>query len=262
MNASLPDGYVESAVVGTLIVAQRDCHAVVCDAIRAAGTLHAWAAAQPGAEALQGRGVAWGVALPGGLRAVVRHSRHGGLLAPLTRDLFLTPARAPRELATALRLEQAGIPTPRVLAYAVYTAAGPLCRADVVTARVEGVDLATALREQQGREERHAIRVAVSRLMHALHAAGATHPDLNARNVLVARPFADRLAYVLDVDRVSFGQANPEPPRGTWKNVTRLQRSLLKLREAGVFDASPGEIAAMSHPSLPDGGAAVVFPPQ
>ena len=31
-------------------------------------------------------------------RVVVRHNRHGGLLAPLTRDLFRAPTRAPREL--------------------------------------------------------------------------------------------------------------------------------------------------------------------
>ena len=54
-----------------------------------------------------------------GTRAVVRHNRHGGLFAPVTRDLFLPPTRAPHELRTALRLTALGVPTPPVLMYGV-----------------------------------------------------------------------------------------------------------------------------------------------
>ena len=49
-----------------------------------------------------------------------RRNRHGGLFAPLTGDLFLSPTRAPYELAASLNLLSVGVPTPAILAYATY----------------------------------------------------------------------------------------------------------------------------------------------
>jgi hypothetical protein len=227
-----PTGYRESTARGTLVAARADLHDMVCAILRGA-TLHAWAAEQPGAQPMQGRDTAWGTRLPNGPEVVVRHSRHGGLLAPLTRDLFLAPTRAPRELEVSLHLRSTGVRTPEVLAYAVYTATGPLCRADVVTARVHGVALPAAWASAVDPAQREAIADAVGALLGALSNAGAHHPDLNARNVLVA-PTGDGLtAWVLDVDRVQFGRSVRDIAA---RNAGRLAHSLAQLRAEGTID--------------------------
>ena len=182
---------------------------------------------------MKGRDTAWGTWLPNGPEVVVRHSRHGGLLAPLTRDLFLAPTRAPRELEVALRLRDAGVRTPDVLAYAVYSAAGPLCRADVVTARVHGVALPAAWASAVDSRQRHAIADAVGALLGSLRDAGAHHPDLNARNVLVAPTGDELIAWVLDVDRVQFRRSSSDAAA---RNASRLAHSLAQLRDEGTID--------------------------
>ncbi|MDQ8164152.1 MAG: lipopolysaccharide kinase InaA family protein [Gemmatimonadota bacterium] len=214
------------------MVARTDLHDLVCAVLRGA-TLHAWAAAQPGAQAMQGRDTAWATRLPNGPEVVVRHSRHGGLLAPLTRDLFLAPTRAPRELEVSLRLRAVGVSTPDVLAYAVYTAAGPLCRADVVTARVHGVALPAAWASAVDPAQRQAVAEAVGGLLSSLRDARAHHPDLNARNVLIAPTGNGPTAWVLDVDRVQFGRSASDAAA---RNAGRLAHSLAQLRDEGALD--------------------------
>ena len=44
----------------------------------------------------------------------------GSWFSPITGERFVGRTRAPRELATALRLERNGVATPRVIAYATY----------------------------------------------------------------------------------------------------------------------------------------------
>jgi hypothetical protein len=183
--------------------------AAAVDAILATGeTLHAWAARAPDARALRGRGISYATQLSG-QRVVVRHSRHGGLLAPVTQDLFLAPTRAPHELDVAIRLRSAGVPTPEVVAYATYAVFPGLRRADVVTREIAGHLLVSP----EGAEG----------LLRALSHAGAVHPDLNMRNVLVD----GTIAYVLDVDRVYF--LRPGDGRVTELNRARLMRSARKL---------------------------------
>lgn len=180
-------------------------------------TLYAFAAAQPGARRLQGRGTAYAVALPGGPRVVVRHNRHGGMFAPITGDRFLSPTRAPRELEVALALAARGVATPAVLAYAVYPPGGVLQRADVATEEVrDSMDLPAAILERDERAWE-----ATAALVAALARAGARHHDLNAKNVLLA---GDR-AFVLDVDRVTMGHPAEAALRD---NLDRLERSLRK----------------------------------
>src|SRR5208337_2439154 len=128
------------------------------------------------------RTTAWATALPNGVEVVVRHSRHGGALAALTGDLFLAPTRAPVELATALRLAHAGVPTPEVVAYAVYPAFGPLARADVATRALHGADFPEAWRTAVRGVERTSLLAALAALLRALRAAGALHRDLNLKN--------------------------------------------------------------------------------
>lgn len=230
------------------------------DAVRAAiagGTLHQWAAAQPRATPLQGRGVAWAARLPSGADVVVRHARHGGVLAPLTGDLFLSPSRAPRELDTALRLQAAGVPTPDVVAYVTYPAFGPFCRVDVATARVAGCDVPAAWAAAPTAAARDGIIHAIARLLRLLQGAGAHHPDLNVKNVLVSGDGGEQRAWVLDVDRVSFGEAG-DSGIGR-RNAQRLVASFRKWRALHALEIEVAHIRALldgagvAHGTLTDG---------
>ena len=181
------------------------------------------------------------------------------MLASLTGDRFLPPTRAPRELAAALRLQREQVPTPEILAYAVYHA-GPLFRrSDVVTREVRnGLDLAQMMTEAGDGDRRVALEAAAE-LIGLLSAAGARHHDLNLKNILVAREGARAgrlLAFVLDVDRVEFGRGGDS--RITELNLARFARSARKWRElygARIDEAELARVAAtvrrvaMSRPS-------------
>ena len=142
-----PAGYVRVTAGGRVAVAL-EAHVEDARRMLANGSLYEAAGHDPAARALQGRGVAYAVALPAtGVRAVVRHNRHGGVLAPLTRDLFLPPTRAPRELDVSLRLRTLGIATPEILMYGISPAPFPFHRADVVTRELTaGRDLSMFMR--------------------------------------------------------------------------------------------------------------------
>ena len=132
--------------------------------------------------------MAYAIALPAsGTRVVVRHNRHGGLLARLTRDLFLPPTRAPRELAIALRLRTLGVPTPDVVMYGIAPAPFPFQRADVVTREIEhGRDLGVHERRRPMSGGAPNAWSATRALRAMMNAAGVRHHDLNVKNVLLA----------------------------------------------------------------------------
>lgn len=243
-------GYRESALGRTLVVARNDQHDAVREALTGR-TLHQWASLRPGARALQGREIAWATELANGTAVVVRHSRHGGAFAALTGDLFLAPSRAPHELAAALRLREAGVPTPDVLAYAVYPAMGLFCRADVVTAVVDGVDFPAAWAAAHTPAAREAIIDAAAALLRMMQAAGARHPDLNVKNILISHTGGAPLAWVLDVDRVAFARAGDAGL--AQRNARRLRLSLVKWRARHGLDVSEAHWAQLAD------GAAVVF---
>jgi lipopolysaccharide kinase (Kdo/WaaP) family protein len=225
-----PDGYEEARVGDATVVARRGHAAAVREALNK-GTLFDYAARHAETRPLTGRGIAYAAPLPNGERVVVRHNRHGGLLAPITRDRFLLPSRAPLELATSLRLIDSGVPTPEIIAYVVYPAGVLLCRSDVASREIrESSDLAAILTTGDERERTDAL-AATATLIGLLSACGARHHDLNVKNVLLARPASLELptAYVLDVDRVEFGRAANS--QVTERNLARFSRSARKWRE-------------------------------
>ena len=241
-----PVGYTRFVLSGADVVALGACAEAVR---RAVGdrSLYDYAATHPKRRELRGRGVAYAVPLPDDeTRVVVRHSRHGGLLAPVTGDRFLAPTRAPHELRTALRLADAGVPTPEVIAYATYPAGGVFQRSDVATREVVGgSDLAHVLAVPDDGEARAAALAATAGLLRALERAGARHPDLNVTNVLiVAIDGGPARALVLDVDRVVFG--NPGDTGIGDANVRRLVRSARKLRSNGRITVSDAELSQLA----------------
>ena len=251
--SKVPVGYTRFLSSGADVVALGAC----ADAVRralGARSLYAYAATHPTRRELRGRGIAYAVTLPDDeTRVVVRHSRHGGMLAPLTGDRFLPPTRAPRELEVALHLARVGIPTPEVVAYATYPAGVGLLRSDVATREVVGGrNLVELLATVSAAAERADVFDATVALLRALETAGARHPDLNLANVLIVPGHASTpSAVVLDVDRIVFGA--PGNSRIGAANVRRLVRSALKLRASGRIVATAEEIAGLAagagHPA-------------
>jgi hypothetical protein len=243
-DAALPSGFVR-------VTAGRSA-AVVLDSLEedarmllAEGSLYEAAARDLAARPLSGRGVAYAIALPvSGTRVVVRHNRHGGLLAPLTRDLFLPPTRAPHELRIAHRLRALGVATPEVAMYGISPAALLFRRADVVTREIEdGRDLAAFMTADASSDERASAWEATRELVRAMNAAGVRHHDLNVKNVLLAPASGGLTAYLLDVDRVELGAPGSEDiARG---NATRLLRSARKWRDERGATFDEREIAAL-----------------
>jgi 3-deoxy-D-manno-octulosonic acid kinase len=243
-SRELPPGFVAFAVGPARVVCTDSVATDVRDAL-ARGTLYEFAARQVNAREIAGRGAAYVASLPGGERVVVRHNRHGGALAPLTRDLFRAPTRAPLELKISQELRRLGIPTPVFLAYATYPAAPGLWRADVVTRYVApSADLAAVLLSEDELLRADAWD-ATAVLIREMSAAGVRHHDLNAKNVLLhLRGDAPSLAMVLDVDRVVFGE---RPEQALEANMNRLIRSLRKWRTLYGARVDESEIDALAR---------------
>jgi hypothetical protein len=243
-----PPGYTQFAVGSVRVV----CVETIADDFRLAlreSSLYDYAARHPGARAFAGRGAAYAIPLPSsGERIVVRHNRHGGMLASLTGDLFRAPTRAPLELALSERLRALGISTPQVLGYVAYPALAGLERADVATREIEDSnDLSAALMSIDRTVRDRALR-ATGSLIETLAEAGARHHDLNIKNVLLQERATSRpQAFVLDVDRVTFGLDRRSAIQA---NVARLIRSAKKwqrLHAAAVTDAELDSFAAMAR---------------
>ncbi len=234
MTRPVPQGFERLEGAGGDIVVHQKLAEGVREAL-ASGTLYAWARAHPRARQMQGRLPVYAAPLPlDGPTVVVRHAHHGGALAPVLRDLFLPPTRAPGELATSLILSRAGVPTPPVVAYAVYRAGPLLRRVDVMTVELPGADLGAALQTPPGADDHEPLVAPVAALLGALTQAGAWHPDLNVKNILLVPDDAGELhPAVLDVDRVRF--VPPGDPNLREANYGRLARSVTKwCRAAGT----------------------------
>ena len=243
-----PAGFIRVGVAPReAVVREREANDV--RAVLTAGTLHDWASRVYGANLYTGRAPAYGVALPSsGTRVVVRHARHGGLLAPLTGDLFAGSGRAPHELAMSARLAAAGVPTPAFVGYAVYPTSFGLSRIDVLVEEIPGArDLANVVRDGGMTP---ALIEATARLLAALSLAGARHEDLNLKNVLISRPLmpdgdpAAPTAYAIDVDRVSFGHPRV---RTMEANVARLARSARKWRRGRELPIEDEHLATLAR---------------
>ena len=195
---------------------------------------------------LQGRGPVPVLTTPRG-RWVVRHYHRGGKVARLLHDrhLRIGLARPLREARASNEVRRRGIPTPRVMAGAVYPS-GPFYRADIVTEFVaDAVDLAHLLfKEERSRRERSDVLREVGRLLARSAAAGIEHADLNARNVLVEQERGGPLPLFLDLDRCRV--LPPGVRADPRRMLARLFRSLRKHESHNARALAPEEWAVLS----------------
>ena len=200
-------------------------------------TLYAWAREQEQPTALLGRAPVYVATLPTAptVNVAIRHSWHGGLLAPITSDRFLRPTRAPRELRVSIQLREFKIPTPEVLAFALYNAGPFTVRVDVATRYIaNSFDFSVVLKGVAPNIDRAEAVAAVETLLVQLAACGFTHPDLNVKNILLYREHQQLIAAVLDVDVMQW-RDQVTPATTMLANVSRLARSMQKAeRQFGI----------------------------
>lgn len=243
MRIEIP-GYARFRVGRARVTALVDDQQAVREALQH-GTLYEYAGRHPERRKMKGRGDVFAAPLPGHDDAVVvRHAFRGGAPARLTRDLFLPPTRGLRELLVSQRLRAAGVNTPEVVAYVTYPAGAILRRFDIATREIpNGADLFAWLAATEDVGARDVVLNAAAGAVASLVSAGAHHPDLNIRNVLVAPgPDGGLIGWILDVDRVRFHV--PGSPTVRDANITRLRRSLRKSMRLGL-SISDEEIIAI-----------------
>ena len=242
-----PRGFTEFTVRKARVV----CAEPFADDFRAAlrdSTLYDYARRDPNARVFAGRGASYGIRFPSSAeRVVVRHNRHGGLLAPFTGDVFRVPTRAPLELEVSERLRSLEIPTPRLLGFVTYAVMPGFERADVATREVEdATDLSASLTSNDRVVRERALHAAAA-LVRRLSDAGARHHDLNIKNVLL-RGEGERVAptaFVLDVDRVTFGLDRSSAVEANVARFVRSAKKWQRLHGASVTDAELESFASM-----------------
>ena len=234
-------GYERTTIGSVKVVALTSCMSSIRTIVEQQ-SLHKFAGLQADARIFQGRGVTYGVGIPGCGRVVVRHAHRGGVPRRFASDLFLLRLRPLRELIASYRLRALGVPTPEFIGYVTY-AATPFFRYDVATREVEdAADLAAWLARTTQPDSRSSLIRSAAALIHRLAEAGAHHSDLNAKNILLVRNGGDFDALVIDVDRVRFHV--PRSPMVMDANLQRLERSLRKLRDRGL-EVSEAELATL-----------------
>lgn len=209
------------------------------------------AARHPEARRFPGRGAVVSAPFVGLGTLLIRPCVHGGLWGRVARDLYLGPGRVVREIRASEKLTRGGIPTPQIQA-ALFYPVGPFVRIEVATSFVSGGrDLNELLSTRPLAGQRTRMFSAVRKLFEQLQRHGIRHPDLNARNLLLA-PNASGgwQAWLLDVDAIR--KDDPGNPAVDTANRNRLLRSLLKLARRGELGWSEQEVPRLWRDLFPD----------
>jgi len=178
-----------------------------------------------------GRGSALFIDAPFG-QAVLRRYYRGGWPARFSRDRYfftgLRRSRPFREFNLLSKMCDHGLPVPAPLA-AMCNRGFFSYRGALLTRRLAGVvtlgDLLGKLRASDSSWQNLGACIA------RFHAAGVSHADLNARNILLRQDSSE--VFLVDFDRSEF---KPGRPVDGSANLARLYRSLKKIwpAEAGV----------------------------
>ncbi|MCY3003431.1 MAG: hypothetical protein NTV21_16680 [Planctomycetota bacterium] len=175
---------------------------------------------------------------------VLRRFTHGGLLRWLTGARFSDPQRPLRELRDSLKLAQAGVRTPEVVAARARRASGWGWELALLTRRVDGARDGGALLERGALPARERARLftLAGTLVRRLHELGFLHADLHPKNLLFRRePDGEWGApWVLDLDRSRW--LVPLEARERDSNLARLLRYAERRRASGQFEYSRADL--------------------
>lgn len=231
---TLPPGYEERSAGEVVAFAWRSAAPWLESVIAGGDSMYAWAADREEAKALVGRGAVHAIDSPAAGPEkrrgwAVRRYHRGGLIAPLLGDRYLRarPTRPIRELWATVEARARGVPSPAVVAGAVYPA-GPFYRADLATELIPDARTLDAIMfGTGGTPDASPVLRRAGQLVRILEDALVLHVDLNAANVILIRGDQDAGARVVDLDGCvvfplgsrAFGNAMRR----------RLERSLRKL---------------------------------
>ncbi len=163
----------------------------------------------------------------GGHAVLAKRALRGGLLGRLLGGLYLGSGRARGQIALALRLDRADLPTPEILAVGWRPVLGPFHALTILAREIpQAQNLYEAAMEGSPWRRRRAILERSADLVRAMHDAGFLHADLNVSNLVIgAGPDGDRI-YVVDLDK---GRFVPEVgPDARFASLARLLRSYEK----------------------------------
>ncbi len=173
-----------------------------------------------GCEAVSeaGRGAVYRFAYPGG-HGIVRRYVRGGLVRFILNDAFLLVNRPLREFGLHLRVQQAGLPVPRLLGVC-WKRSGALVRGAIATEALPAENLYEFLSGGPASPEEALFQCGgLIRRMHDLH---VWHADLQIKNILVG----EGGPWLID-----FDNAVRRPhlsPLLRARNLLRLRRSIQK----------------------------------
>ena len=156
---------------------------------------------------------------------VVKRLHHGGLMASVFGDAFLTSARATSHVALAAYLASHGIATPQV-AFVSWRRVNAFVRCEVGFELVDGaVDADTYFFGEATPADGWEARAReIGRTVARLHQVGFLHADLNLMNFLFG---TSGEAYVLDLDKSVLPRRLPRLSEYR-RNLNRLARSIRK----------------------------------
>ena len=202
--------YVRRIVKTATVIAARDDIEFVSAAVAASGTLHRYAASQPDAVPLPGRGTVF-VLNAGAERWVVRHYQRGGAIAGWLGDRYLRGGltRPEAELLVSGAARKRGIATPRIAAAVVYPD-GAFYRGDIAPVFIpDSTDLAVLTLGDTPWEDEdvNSAWYATGELLRDCFAGGLLHPDLNLKNIVVQKTAGAMTAHVIDLDRAHIARS-------------------------------------------------------
>ena len=185
---------------------------------------------------LKGRTPHPSIPIGNGQSMVLRQYSHGGLLRPITGNLYLLGMRSFQELALTEEIRSCGIPTIEPIG-AIHQVTGfpPFYRAYLLTLEAPGALTAIQYLEKVGKNPN---REMLSRkrkmighsglLLRQFHQTGFFHQDLQLKNILVVK---DRIL-LIDFDR-SYRKPTLSI-RERMRNLLRLNRSVEKWKRLGL----------------------------
>lgn len=175
------------------------------------------------------------VRLDGGPDLFARHSRRGGLIRFLFRDVYFGGRPRPvTELSVAAEAYRRGIPISEPMGAMVKWVAPSIYRGAFLTRAMVGMTLWEFMRTDDDPHVRAHVLTQARRAIDTMHRKGLFHADLNLHNLFVTQAGESFAVAILDLDKARLSAA-PLTARRRRFNFARLKRSARKLDPHGLY---------------------------